>query len=137
MSVRAEALSPARSACGRCARSRPDVGSGPGDELPGPGSRNRPGNGAHIRTETGVVDASALGFAQLGKTITASGSVIASGPARTWSVRGTLVAVTHQNPILTGGQGFITVLTLALSWPENNLSSVVISPSAEVTIDED
>ena len=83
------------------------------------------------------MDASALGFAQLGKTITVSGSVIASGPARTWSVRGTLVAVTHQNPILTGGQGFITVLTLALSWPDNNLSSVVISPSAEVTIDED
>jgi hypothetical protein len=41
------------------------------------------------------------------------------------------------NPILSGGQGFTTVLTLALSWPDNNLSSVVISPSAEVTIDED
>ena len=94
-------------------------------------------NGARLPAETGVVDASALGFAQLGKTITVSGSVIASGPARTWSVRGTLVAVTHQNPILSGGQGFTTVLTLALSWPDNNLSSVVISPSAEVTIDED
>lgn len=63
------------------------------------------------------MDASALGFAQLGKTITVSGSVIASGPARTWSVRGMLVAVT--------------------SWPDNNLSSVVISPSADVAIDDD
>jgi hypothetical protein len=83
------------------------------------------------------VDASALGFAQLGKTITVSGLVIASGPSRTWSVRGTLVAVTQQNPIMSGGQGYTTILTLALSWPDNNLSSVVISPSAEVTIDED
>ncbi len=83
------------------------------------------------------MDASALGFAQLSKTITVSGSVIASGPARTWSVRGTLIAVTHQTPMLSEGQGFTTVLTLALSWPDNNLSSVVISPSAQVTIDED
>jgi hypothetical protein len=94
-------------------------------------------NGARRPAETGVVDASALGFAQLGKTITVSGSVIASGPPRTWSVRGMLVAVTHQNPVLSGGQGFTTVLTVALSWPDNNLSNFVISPSAEVTIDED
>ena len=96
-----------------------------------------PVNGARTAAETGVVDASALGFGQLGKTISVSGTVIASGPARTWSVRGTLVAVTHQNPVLSGGQGFTTVLTLALSWPDTNLSSVVISPSAEVTIEED
>jgi hypothetical protein len=83
------------------------------------------------------VDASALGFAQLGKTITVTGSVIASGPARQWSVRGTLVGVTHQNPVMSGGQGFTTVLILALSWPDDNLSSVVISPSAQVTIEED
>jgi hypothetical protein len=94
-------------------------------------------NGARSANETGGVDASALGFAQLGKTITVSGRVIASGPTRTWSVRGILVAVTQQNPVLSGGQGFTTVLTLALSWPDDNLSSVVISPSAEVTIDED
>ena len=88
-------------------------------------------------TETRVVDASALGFAQLGKTINVTGRVIASGPTRTWAVQGILVGVTHQNPVLSGGQGFTTVLTLALSWPDNNLSSVVISPSAEVTIEED
>ncbi|MBA3906548.1 MAG: hypothetical protein H0X35_07680 [Pseudonocardiales bacterium] len=45
--------------------------------------------------------------------------------------------MTHQTPMLSEGQGFTTVLTLALSWPDNNLSSVVISPSAQVTIDED
>lgn len=95
------------------------------------------GNGVRTATEIGVVDASALGFAQLGKTITATGLVIASGPARKWSVRGTLVAVTHQNPVMSGGQGFTTVLTMALSWPDDNLSSIVISPSAEVAIDED
>jgi hypothetical protein len=98
---------------------------------------DRPVNGAGPPTETGVVDASALGFAELGKTITVSGSVIASGPTRTWSVRGTLVSVAHQNPILTGGQGFLTILTMALSWPEHNLSSVVVSPSADVSIDDD
>jgi hypothetical protein len=92
----------------------------------GPDS-DRPVNTAGLPTETGVVDASALGFAELGKTITVSGSVIASGPTRTWSVRGTLVSVTHQNPILT----------MALSWPEHNLSSVVVSPSADVSIDDD
>jgi hypothetical protein len=83
------------------------------------------------------VDASALGFAHLGKTVTVSGSVIASGPSRSWSVRGVLVAVTHQNPILTGGQGFLTILTVALSWADGNLSTIVISPSAEVEIEED
>ena len=83
------------------------------------------------------MDASALGFAHLGKTVTVSGSVIASGPSRSWTVRGILVAVAHQNPILTGGQGFLTILTVALSWADNNLSNVVISPSAEVTIEED
>ena len=83
------------------------------------------------------MDASALGFAHLGKTVTVSGSVIASGPTRTWSVRGILVAVTHQNPVLTGGQGFLTILTVALSWADGNLSNLVISPSAEVTIEDD
>ena len=52
-------------------------------------------------------------------------------------MRGILVAVTHQNPVLTGGQGFLTILTVALSWADGNLSNVVISPSADVTIDED
>jgi hypothetical protein len=28
-------------------------------------------------------------------------------------------------------------LTMALSWPEHNLSSVVVSPSADVSIDDD
>jgi len=93
-------------------------------------------NGKCSRTEIDVVDASALGFAHLGKTISVSGSVIASGPAQTWSVRGILVAVAHQNPILTAGQGFLTILTVALSWADNNLSNVVISPSAEVTVDD-
>jgi len=93
-------------------------------------------NGGCPPTEINVVDASALGFAHLGKTISVSGSVIASGPAQTWSVRGILVAVTHQNPILTGGQGFLTILTVALSWADNNLSNLVISPSAEVTVDD-
>jgi hypothetical protein len=83
------------------------------------------------------VDASALGFAHLGKTVTVSGSVIASGPSRTWSVRGILVGVTHQNPTLTGGQGFLTILTVALSWADGNLSNLVISPSAEVTVEDD
>ena len=83
------------------------------------------------------MDASALGFAHLGKTVTVSGSVIASGPSRQWSVRGILVAVTHQNPVLTGGQGFLTILTVALSWADGNLSNLVISPSAEVTIEDD
>ena len=83
------------------------------------------------------MDASALGFAHLGKTVTVSGSVVASGPARSWQVRGILVAVTHQNPVLTGGQGFLTILTVALSWADGNLSNVVISPSADVAIDED
>ena len=83
------------------------------------------------------MDASALGFAHLGKTVTVSGSVVASGPPRSWQVRGILVAVTHQNPVLTGGQGFLTILTVALSWADGNLSNVVISPSAEVTIEED
>jgi hypothetical protein len=94
-------------------------------------------NGGWPASETGVVDASALGFAHLGKTVTVSGSVVASGPTRTWSVRGILVAVTHQNPVLTGGQGFLTILTVALSWADGNLSNLVISPSAEVTLEDD
>ena len=31
----------------------------------------------------------------------------------------------------------LTILTVALSWADGNLSNVVISPSADVTIDED
>ena len=45
--------------------------------------------------------------------------------------------MTHQNPVLTGGQGFLTILTMALSPPEHDLSSVVVSPSADVMIDDD
>ncbi len=51
------------------------------------------------------------------RDITVSGSVIASGPGRTWSVWGTLIAVAHQSPMLSEGYGFTTVLTLALSCP--------------------
>ena len=82
------------------------------------------------------MDASALGFAHLGKTVKVRlGRRLGTAPI----VAGAriLVAVTHQNPVVPGGQGFLTILTVALSWADGNLSNVVISPSADVTIDED